>query len=47
MARNEVLSNVREWQSVDVHRLIGFLYAIWVFIALVAFARSRPRRGSS
>jgi hypothetical protein len=45
MGRNEVLSNVREWQSVDVHTLIGFLYAIWVFVSLVAFARSRPRRG--
>ena len=45
MGRNEVLSNVREWQSVDVHTLIGFLYAIWVFVALVAFARSRPKRG--
>jgi hypothetical protein len=28
-----------------VHDLIGFLYAIWVFVSLVAFARSRPRRG--
>jgi len=45
MSRSEVLSNVREWQSVDVHTLIGFLYAVWVFISLVAFARSRPRRG--
>ncbi|MDQ1510823.1 MAG: hypothetical protein QOG50_2667 [Actinomycetota bacterium] len=45
MGRNEVLSNVAEWQSVDLHSLIGFLYAVWVFITLVAFARSRPRRG--
>jgi hypothetical protein len=45
MGRNEVLSNVREWQSVDIHGLIGFLYAIWVFVSIVAFARSRPRRG--
>ena len=45
MGRNEVLSNVAEWQAVNLHSLIGFLYAIWVFITLVAFARSRPRRG--
>ncbi len=45
MGRNQVLSNVAEWQAADFHSLIGFLYAIWVFITLVAFARSRPRRG--
>ena len=45
MGRNQVLSNVSEWQAVNLHSLIGFLYAIWVFITLIAFARSRPRRG--
>jgi len=45
MSRSQVLSNVAEWQAVDLHSLIGFLYAVWVFITLVAFARSRPRRG--
>jgi hypothetical protein len=45
MGRSQVLSNVAEWQAVDLHGLIGLLYAIWVFITLVAFARSRPRAG--
>jgi hypothetical protein len=45
MGRNDVLSNVAEWQAVNLHSLIGFFYAVWVFITLVAFARSRPRRG--
>jgi hypothetical protein len=45
MGRNQVLSNVAEWQAVNLHTAIGFLYAVWVFITLVAFARSRPRRG--
>jgi hypothetical protein len=45
MGRNQVLSNVAEWQAADLHSLIGLLYAAWVFITLVAFARSRPRRG--
>ena len=45
MGRNQVLSNVAEWQAVDLHATMGFLYAIWVFITIVGFARSRPRRG--
>ena len=45
MGRSQVLSNVREWQAVDLHTLIGFLYAVWIFVSIVAFARSRPKRG--
>jgi hypothetical protein len=45
MGRSSVLSNVSEWQAVNLHNLTGFLYVVWVFITLIAFARSRPRRG--
>jgi hypothetical protein len=45
MSRSQVLSNVAEWQAVDVHSLIGFLYAVWLLVSIIAFARSRPRRG--
>jgi hypothetical protein len=45
MGRSRVLSNVIEWQSVDLHSATGFLFAVWVCITLVALARSRPTRG--
>jgi hypothetical protein len=45
MGRSNVLKNVGEWQAVDFHTLSGFVFAIWVVITLVGFARSRPRRG--
>ena len=45
MGRNDVLKNVGEWQAVNFHTLSGFVFAIWVVITLVGFARSRPRRG--
>ena len=45
MGRNHVLHNVGEWLAVDVHTVTGQLYALWVVITLVAFARSKPRRG--
>jgi hypothetical protein len=45
MKRNHVLSNVGEWQAVDFHSVSGFVFALWVVITLVGFARSRPRRG--
>jgi hypothetical protein len=45
MGRNDVLKNVEEWQAVDFHSIGGFLFAIWMVIALVGFARARPRRG--
>ena len=45
MGRNQVLSNVAEWQAVNAHSFTGFLYVLWLFVSLVAFARSRPTRG--
>jgi len=45
MARSRVLRNVGEWQAVDFHSLPGIVFAIWVVITMVAFARSRPKRG--
>jgi hypothetical protein len=45
MGRNDVLKNVGEWQAVDFHSVSGFVFAIWVVITLLGFARSRPRRG--
>jgi len=45
MGRSHVLHNVGEWLAVDVHTITGQLYAVWIVITLVAFARSRPRRG--
>ena len=45
MGRNHVLHNVGEWLAVDVHTITGQLYAVWIVITLVAFARSKPRRG--
>src|SRR5690242_12005522 len=43
MGRSQVLRNVGEWLAVDVHTLTGVLFAVWVVITLLAFARSRPR----
>ncbi len=45
MGRNKVLHNVGEWQAVDFHTITGFVFAVWVVITLIAFARSRPKRG--
>ena len=45
MGRNQVLRNVGEWLAVDVHTITGVLFAAWVVITLLAFARARPRRG--
>jgi hypothetical protein len=45
MGRSSVLSNVAEWQSVNLHSATGALYAMWFFLTLVALARSKPRRG--
>jgi len=45
MGRSRVLSNVGEWQSVDLHSPTGVIYAIWLFTTVVALARSRPKRG--
>ena len=45
MGRNQVLHNVGEWQAVDFHTITGVVFALWVVITLVGFARSRPRRG--
>jgi hypothetical protein len=45
MGRSRVLSNVAEWQAVNLHSATGILYAIWFFLTLVALARSKPRRG--
>jgi hypothetical protein len=45
MGRNHVLHNVGEWLAVDVHTITGVLFAVWVVITWVAFARSKPRRG--
>jgi hypothetical protein len=45
MGRSRVLSNVGEWQSVDLHTPTGYLYAFWLFLTVVALSRSRPRRG--
>jgi hypothetical protein len=45
MGRNNVLKNVGEWQAVDFHTLSGIVFAIWIVITLVGFARSKPRRG--
>ena len=44
MGRSKVLSNVSEWQSVDLHTLTGFLYATWLCVSVFALTRSRPRR---
>ncbi len=45
MGRSSVLSNVSEWQSVDLHSPTGLFYAFWFFLAMIALARSKPRRG--
>jgi hypothetical protein len=45
MGRSQVLHNVGEWQAVDFHTVTGVVFAAWVVITMVAFARSRPRRG--
>ena len=45
MGRSKVLSNVAEWQSVSLHSLGGLFYAFWLFLSVVALARSKPRRG--
>ena len=45
MGRSSVLSNVAEWQSVNLHTATGALYAMWFFLTLIALARSKPRRG--
>ncbi len=44
MGRSRVLSNVGEWQSVDLHTPTGYVYALWLFLSVVALSRSRPRR---
>ncbi len=44
MGRSKVLNNVAEWQSVNLHTLTGFFYAFWLFLSVVALARSKPRR---
>jgi hypothetical protein len=44
MGRSQVLRNVSEWESVDLHTLTGFLYATWLCISVFALSRSRPRR---
>lgn len=44
MGRSSVLSNVGEWQSVDLHTPTGYVYAFWLFLSVVALSRSRPRR---
>ena len=45
MGRSSVLSNVSEWQSVDLHSPTGLFYAFWLFLSMVALARSKPRCG--
>jgi len=45
MGRSKVLANVAEWQSVDLHTLTGLFYACWLFLSVIALARSKPRRG--
>ncbi len=45
MGRSKVLNNVAEWQSVNLHSLTGYFYAFWLFLSVVALARSKPRRG--
>lgn len=45
MGRSKVLNNVAEWQSVDLHSLTGLFYAFWLFLTVIALARSKPRRG--
>jgi hypothetical protein len=45
MGRSSVLSNVSEWQAVNLHNATGVLFAMWFFLTVVALARSKPRRG--
>ena len=45
MGRSRVLSNVGEWQSVDLHTPTGYVYALWLFLSVVALSRKRPSRG--
>jgi hypothetical protein len=44
MGRSKVLSNVSEWQAVNLHTVTGVLYATWLFVTVVALSRRRPRR---
>jgi hypothetical protein len=46
LGRNEVLRQVTEWRSPDIHTVQGFMLAVWgaVFGACLAFGRHRPSR---
>ena len=45
MGRNGVLSNVAEWQAVNLHNATGLLFVAWVFIVMFSLYRGRSSRG--
>ena len=45
MGRSKVLSNVAEWQAINLHTATGILFGLWVVLTIVALARGRSSRG--
>jgi hypothetical protein len=45
MGRSRVLSNVAEWQAVNLHNATGLVFVVWVFIVMFALYRGHSSRG--